>query len=105
VVPTGDVDAGVGVYFVLLVTDALKGIAEEDADLSFLWKLLVAEYGVDLDEVNIGPLKGSDIDPNFARKFYVHRVEEEPSGWSDLDNIEDESDAESLYEIQVIQLK
>lgn len=105
VVPTGDVDAGVGTYFVLLVTDALKDAAEDDADLTFLWKLLVAEYVVDLDTVQIGPFEGSDIDRNFARKFYVHRVHDEASEWSDLDHIEDGSDAESLYEIEVIHLK
>ena len=100
----------VPIYRVFLVTSSTTPEILDDTALVPLWQVLVGEYGVHPNEIDCFPLDElSDkkrLNPNLECKFFIHRIAHtdypEPDGWSDV--LGDQSDNESIFSIQTVQL-
>lgn len=98
------------IYRVMVVADAntANGM-ENDADFLPLWRMCLDEFVSDIaDAAEFGLLRNPnenshsnpDIDPKFATKFYIHKLDEEPADWSDV-NVQDFDDNASNFSVEV----
>jgi hypothetical protein len=99
------------IYRVMVVADATANGMENDADFLPLWKMCLDEFVSDIAEAEFGLLRNPnenrhsnpDIDPKFATKFYIHKLEEEGEDWSDV-NLQDFDDNASNFSVEVLEI-